>query len=47
MDRDEWQRRLACCGAEPRCVLCPLRPENRHRGLKELAEAAKDTGETW
>jgi hypothetical protein len=32
-------RRLACCDAEPMCVLCPLRPENAHLSLKELAAA--------
>lgn len=32
-------RELACCRSEPECVLCPLRPENAHRSLKELALA--------
>ena len=32
-------RRLACCDAEPPCILCPLRPENAHRSLRELAAA--------
>lgn len=32
-------RRLACCGSEPECVLCPLLPVNAGRSLKELAEA--------
>ena len=32
-------RRLACCDAEPMCVLCPLRPENANRSLRELAAA--------
>lgn len=29
-------RRAACCDAEPKCVLCPLRPENARRPLSEL-----------
>lgn len=29
-------RRMACCDAEPRCVLCPLRPENARLPLSEL-----------
>lgn len=42
-------RRLACCDAEPMCVLCPLRPENAERSLQELAAAGlkgnlKDAG---
>ncbi|MEA3190247.1 MAG: hypothetical protein QOD77_829 [Thermoplasmata archaeon] len=32
-------RELACCRSEPECVLCPLRPENAGRSLKELALA--------
>ncbi len=30
------QREAACCHAEPECVLCPLRPENADRNLKQL-----------
>jgi hypothetical protein len=33
----EWQRRLACCGSEPPCLLCPMLPANATRSLKELA----------
>ncbi len=40
MDREERMRRLACCDSEVACLHCPMRPENRHRSLKELAEAA-------
>lgn len=40
MDREEWQRRLACCDSSPRCTTCPMRPENRNRSLKDLAQAA-------
>lgn len=32
-------RLLACCEAEPKCVLCPLRPENARRSLDELWNA--------
>jgi hypothetical protein len=32
-------RQVACCHAEPECVLCPLRPENEGRSLAELAAA--------
>jgi hypothetical protein len=34
---DAHLRRLACCGSEPPCVLCPLLPANEQRSLKELA----------
>jgi len=33
---DPQQRRMACCDAEPMCVLCPLRPENAKRPLASL-----------
>ncbi len=36
---DAALRRTACCDAEPMCVLCPLRTENAHRPLRELAQA--------
>jgi len=33
-------RRMACCDSQPRCTTCPVRPENAHRSLKELAQAS-------
>ena len=33
---DPRMRRAACCDAEPMCVLCPLRPENAARPLRDL-----------
>ena len=32
-------RVAACCDSEPPCILCPLRPENAHRSLKQLRAA--------
>ncbi len=29
-------RQAACCDSEPPCLLCPLRPENSRRSLREL-----------
>ncbi len=29
-------RVAACCNSEPPCLLCPLRPENAGRSLREL-----------
>ena len=36
---DPQRRRMACCDAEPWCVLCPLRPENARLSLAELKAA--------
>ncbi len=40
MDAEERRRRLACCDSKPRCQLCPLRAENQHRSIRDLALAA-------
>lgn len=31
-------REAACCRSEPPCPLCPLRPENAGRSLRELRD---------
>jgi hypothetical protein len=36
MDKDEWERKMACCDSEVQCGHCPLRAENRHKSVKEL-----------
>lgn len=36
MDRDEWERKMACCSSDPKCSYCPLRPENADKTVKEL-----------
>jgi hypothetical protein len=36
---DPQLRRMACCDAEPICVLCPLLPANSGRSLADLKAA--------
>lgn len=40
MDAETRRRKLACCDSKPQCQLCPLRPEHRHRSIRDLALAA-------